>query len=550
VRRPILGILRQIVCPRILLRFTLLLSTTLAGALASAAGMAVDPLRREISIALTTEPPSLNTIKATDAESFRILDHITEGLLAYDADNHLGPGVAERWELTDAGATFWLRRDARWDDGVAVTANDFVFAWREALRPSNASEYAFLLYPIRNAEEINRGELPPEALGVRAVDDYTLEVEFNQPCGYFLALTAFITYRPIREDIYRPLGERYAADAADMRYNGPFRLTEWVHGARLRMEKNALYWNSAAIELEAINVPYITEEPSAVFNLFKDDKVALSSLDASTMREALNRRMKIKKFFDGTLFYLEFNHREGRLTRNVHLRRAMQLAFDPEEFVAKIVRIPGNAPALSLFPTWIPGIDDLFRYEHPPRDVEVDLAAARRELELAKQELGLQAIPPLVLLLGDTPASAKQAEYLQERFARTLGLKLKLDKQIFKQRLAKMTAGDFDIVASGWGPDYNDAMTFGDLMSTWNMNNRGRYSNPEYDRFVRVAQGTSDPVIRNEAFAKLQDIVIDQVVVLPQYERGYVYVQHPRLTGVKRRLFGGDPNYMYARITD
>ncbi|MBK7518901.1 MAG: peptide ABC transporter substrate-binding protein [Gammaproteobacteria bacterium] len=294
-----------------------------------ASEMAVDAEKREIAIALATEPPSLNSVKATDAESSRILDHISEGLLGYDADNRLSGGVAQRWELSPQGATFHLRRDALWDDGVAVTANDFVFAWREVVRPGNAAQYAPLMFPIRNARRINAGELEPAMLGVRALDDHTLRVEFEEPCAYFLGLTAYITYRPIREDVYRRFGERYAAEAGNLRSNGPFRLSEWVHGARLRLERNPQYWNVAAVALNAINVPYITEEPSSTFNLFKDDKIALAPLDDSTMREALARRMNVKRFIDGAQLYIEFNHRPGRPTRNRHLRKALQLAFDP-----------------------------------------------------------------------------------------------------------------------------------------------------------------------------------------------------------------------------
>ncbi|MBP8926048.1 MAG: peptide ABC transporter substrate-binding protein [Pseudomonadales bacterium] len=508
--------------------------------------MAVDVQKREIAIALTTEPPSLNSFKATDGESSRILDHISEGLMGYDVDNRLSGGVAERWELRPQGATFHLRRNALWDDGVAVTANDFVFAWREVVRPANAAEYAPLMFPIRNARRINGGELEAEMLGVRALDDHTLEVEFEEPCAYFLGLTAYITYRPIREDVYRRFGERYAAEAGNLRSNGAFRLSEWVHGARLRLERNPQYWNAAAIELNAINVPYITEEPSSTFNLFKDGKIAIASLDAATMREALARRMNVKRFTDGTVNYIEFNHRLERPTRNLHLRKALQLAFDVDTFVARIVRIPGNEPMRSLLPSWTQGERELFRQEHPPRALHSDIAAARHQLELARQELG--EIPALVLLLGDTPAAGKQAEYLQDLFQRTLGLELKLDKQVFKQRLAKMTAGDFDMVASAWGPDYDDPLTYADLFASWNMNNRGRYRNPEYDRMVSIAQRSVVASERNAAFARIQDIVIEDAVIIAMYERGFLYVQHPQLSGVKRRVFGGDPNYMYSRI--
>jgi oligopeptide transport system substrate-binding protein len=155
-----------------------------------------------------------------------------------------------------------------------------------------------------------------------------------------------------------------------------------------------------------------------------------------------------------------------------------------------------------------------------------------------------------VILTGDTPLSVKQAEYYQALYQRTLGLDIRVDKQIFKQRLAKMTQGEFDIVLAGWGPDYDDPLTFGDLFSSWNKNNRGRYSNPELDRWVRVAQSSLDPVVRMEAFANVQRIIDEDAVILHNYEQGVVYVRDPRLVGVVRRAVGTDPDYSRARIVD
>ena len=132
--------------------------------------------------------------------------------------------------------------------------------------------------------------------------------------------------------------------------------------------------------------------------------------------------------------------------------------------------------------------------------------------------------------------------------ARTLGLDIRLDRQIFRQRLAKRSAGDFDMVAAGWGPDYNDAMTFADLFASWNLNNRGRYASERYDELVAIAQSTTDTRVRNQAFADLQDLMYEDVVILPQYERGYIYVQHKQVKDIKRTRVGGDPNFNYARI--
>ena len=510
---------------------------------------AVNVKTQAITHLLSQEPPSLNSTRATDQVSFFVLGHLMEGLLRYDPRGALIGGVASNWHMEGVQVAFDLREDARWSDGSPVTADDFVFAWRTLLDPATGAEYASIAFPIKNAEAVNRGELPVAELGVRAVTAHRLEVELERPTAYFLELMAFQVFLPIKERFYREMGQRYAADLENLLYNGPFRLTRWVHGAHLRFERNEMYWARDQVRLRTIDMPYFTTDPTAAFNLFKDGQVVLTGLSAASLPEALRQRVKLRTFLTGTLFYLEFNHREGHATANVHLRRAIQRVFDPDEFVNKVIAIPGLLPGRSIFPVWLRGVEQRFRQEYPAPRVLTDLVAARAELAQAKQQLGVDQIPPLVLLTGDTPESAKQAEYLQYLLKASLGLELKIDQQIFKQRLTKMLAGQFDLVAAGWGPDYNDVMTFGDLFASWNVNNRGRYRDPEYDHWVKVAQGSTDRSVRMEAMAALQRIAVEDVVVLPQYESATVYLQHPQLKGLVRRVIGPDPDFSRAWVS-
>ncbi|MCE2437130.1 MAG: hypothetical protein J4F97_03865 [Pseudomonadales bacterium] len=152
----------------------------------------------------------------------------------------------------------------------------------------------------------------------------------------------------------------------------------------------------------------------------------------------------------------------------------------------------------------------------------------------------------MFMLVGDSEFSRKQAEYYQNRFKEQLGIEVKIDAQTFKQRLAKMTAGDFDLCAAGWGPDYSDPMTFGVLFTSWNENNRGRYSNPDLDEQVLIAMSSLDPVTRMEAFDRVQHILYDDAAILMNYESGIVYVTDPRVNGIVRRAVGTDPDYSFA----
>ena len=511
----------------------------------SAAASAVDYENQVITIALTQEPPQMNSMKATDQVSGMIIGHVMEGLTRYDRRGRVVPGVAERWEMNGQKATFWLRDNALWSDGKPVTAHDFVFAWQTALKPETASEYSFIFYSIKNARAINKGELPAERLGAVALNDHRLEVTLEQPTAYFIKLTAFATFSPVRQDFFQSRGESFGADAKDLIYNGPFIMTEWKHSASLRMVKNPGYWNKDAITLNAINADYITADTRARLNLFTDGKIAYTALDGETYKDALTQRFRIRRFNTGSVFFLEYNYRPGRTTRNLNLRKAIQHAFDPDEMVNKVLAIPGNLRGESLFPVWLNGVNDKFRREYPAPLANRDLAEAKKYLEKARRELG--GIPPLVLLISDTPTAIKQGEYLQGLLQNKLGLELKIDVQTFKQRLAKMTSGEFDIVGAGWGPDFDDIMTFGDLFASWNLNNRGRYNNPRYDDLVRTAMNSTDPKTRMDAMGEAQRILYDEAVLLPQYEQGVIYLLHPRVKGVVRRVVGPDPDYAHAR---
>jgi len=524
-----------------------LLSLAVGGSSAVSGG-AIDIENNAITIALREEPPQLDTGRSTDQASFTVLEHVMEGLIAYDDVGNLVPGVAERWEVREDGATFWLRNNARWSDGQAVTAHDFVFAWRRVVDPETAGEYAFILYPIKNAEAVTNGELPPEYLGVSATEDYILEVQFERPTPYFDKLVAFVTYFPVRQDFFESTNGRYGSDADQLLYNGPYVVAEWIHNSSMLWQKNPYYWSDKKGFLNEIRAAYITQDVNAKLNMYKDGQIVDTHLVAPMLSNAMEQRWQIDRFMDGSVFFMEFNHRPGRISENLNFRKALLYAQDSTELVYKALKEASYLPAVSLFPVWIQGANDLFRKEYPPPNHQMDLEQARQYLELAKQELGLDEFPAIVMLTGDTPVALVAAEYYQEIFRQRLGLEMVIDAQIFKQRLAKMTSGDFDMVLAGWGPDYNDALTFGDFFASWNLNNRGRYDSAEMDVQVRIAQAELDPLKRMAAFGEIQRIVYDDAVILPMYERGWSFVVDPRLKGFRRRSIGPEVDYNYAYI--
>ena len=343
----------------------------------SKGGSGVDAQKRSLSVLVTAEPPTLSSVGPVSSVGMFFQGHIFEGLCRYDKDNKLSPGVAESWELTEKSAIFKLRRDAKWSDGRRVTAHDFVFAWRLGAAPAN--EYSFIMAPVKNAAKVSEGKLPATALGVTAVDDHTLKVEYENPCAYFLALTTFTTYMPIRQDIFEKWGaEKYAVDAEKMLYNGPFVLSEWKHDVSLKMQKNEHYWDKDEVWLNEINIPAITSQETTRFNMFISKDTALVELGPNSIKPALKRRLQtpMNSYVSGFVSYLEFNNRPGRLTANKNLRKAISLVINRQDIVNKVLGLPGFMPSSTMFPSWLPGAGKKLHEEHDMSFVPSDASLA------------------------------------------------------------------------------------------------------------------------------------------------------------------------------
>ena len=508
----------------------------------------VDFEAQSIRIAMLQEPPSLDTIKATDLVSFFVLGHTTEGLLRYDRRGRLVAGVADSWDVTPTTLTFRLRPDARWHNGSKVTAADFIYAWQNINDPAAAAPFASIMYPIKNAEAIQNGELPVTALGVSSPSDGTLVVELGRPCGYCLGLMAHATFYPINKAFHEQAGELYGAESDQLLSNGPFVLTEWVHEARLVLSKNPHYWNREAIELNEIEVAYITGDNRTRLNLFRDGQIAFVRMGAETVKDAVAQGMRVRTFLTGGVTYVWFNLREGKPTNSKALRRAIQASFDPDEYVNKVIAIPGYKATGTLFPSWIRGNERPFVEEYPP---PVVIRGKQQSLELMEQvarEIG--EVPDLTILTVSSTTGAKAAEYFQGLLKQSLGISSRVDQQTFKQYLNKARRGEFDLVLSSWYPDFDDLVTYADLLGSDNSNNRGRYSSQAYDRSLKVLLESINPAERFKAAAELQRIIVDEVPLLPNSETSSAYMVHPKLKGVVRHVLGQDPDFTHARVVE
>ena len=493
----------------------------------------VDTENNAITISPRTEPPNLDSSMSEDTTSGQVLRMINEGLVRVGARGKILPGVAERWEMDVMKATFHLREDARWEDGKPVTAHDFVYAMQRLVNPKTGALGSTLFaYVLDGAEEIMRGERPPEELGVRALDDVTLELTLSRPVPYLLQVLSSTPYFPLRQDFVEAQGERHAADAVNLLSNGPFKLSSWVHSASLDFEVNDEYWDRENIGLDAQHVGYITADVRALLNLFNSGDIAALNLNEEILDEAANAGIRILKKPMNCIAWVSLNMREDRLTSDRRVREAIRLAFDRDSYVNSIIGLPGVMRIDSPFSRQIQGVKGSFPREYPSPEIDYDLNRARALIDEVRSERGGE-LPPLVLLANET--RQVEAEFIQAQLQSGLGLEVRVDKQTFKQAIAKMRQGAFDLTRLGFcGGQIRDPIVYATVFETNSPFNDNKYSNDRYDELIAMTHDTIDPVMRMEAFAEMQALLYRDIPIIPTHSYSYVYIEDARVKGLQR----------------
>ncbi|MBJ8107197.1 peptide ABC transporter substrate-binding protein, partial [Bacillus cereus group sp. N8] len=295
--------------------------------------------KQAINLSFASEIPTMDVAKATDGESMNVMRNVFEGLYAIGEDNKPIPGVAESVDVSPDKTkyTFHLR-DSKWSNGTPVTAKDFVFAWQRAVNPDTAAEYAFLFFDIQNAKQINQKQLPVDQLGIKALDDKTLEVQLDRPVPYFLSLTTFSTFLPINEDYLKSQGDKYGLETNHLIYNGAFTLDNWKHEQSFQLKKNPNYWDAKTVKLEEINFNVVKDKSTEV-NLYDSgqiDRVALTAEFVDKYKGDPN----FKERAEVGIQFLRLNQKNAVL-KNQHARLAINGAMNKN-----ILRLVVQAKAL------------------------------------------------------------------------------------------------------------------------------------------------------------------------------------------------------------
>jgi len=458
------------------------------------------------------EPESLDPAVITGQPEGRVVNALFEGLTTYDAAGRAVPGVAESWTVSDDGLkyTFKIRDNARWSDGRPVTATDFVRSWQRTLSPATGSSYNYQLYYIRNAKPFADGELTDfSKVGVRAVDDHTLEVELESPTPFFLELCAFPTLHPVPVDSIDKLGDDWIKPGR-MINNGAYLLEEWKINDRIRLRRNPNYWNAANVALEVVDVLPIAKDTVA-FNFYASGNADLV-MDKGLAPPALLEDLKKRPDFHSAPFlgsyFLRFNCAEGPFT-DVRVRKAFAMTVDKQQIVERITRA-GETAASGFVP---PGLEGHIAPEGLPYDPE-----KARDLLAAAGFPGGAGFPLVRYLYSEGGLNEAIAVELQSMWRRDLGINVSLARQEWKVYLNSMNSLDYDIARSSWVGDYPDPNTFLDMFVTGGGNNRTGWASEKYDSLIAKAAREADPAARFAILAEAERLlVMDDAPICPIY---------------------------------
>lgn len=474
----------------------------------------------------TMEPTSLNTLLATYAYDFTPINAMIECLYRDDENDVPQPAGAETVDISDDKLvyTFHLREDATWSNGDPVVATDYEFAWQQALNPKVASDYAYMLYFIHNAEPYFNGEVEWSEVGVKVIDEYTLEVTLDNPLPYATDLFAFPTLAPINQKFYEEVGaDKYATDAEYFCCNGMYELTEWSHNSQIVFQKREDYWNADAVGPDEIVYKIITDSQAGL-NSYLSREIDYTDLDSGEVvqqAEAAGFEVGVKPARSS--YYLIVNT-EDEFMSNQNLRLALAYSIDKQALVDTVYQ-NDNQPMTSFTPPAIMGANDSsFQEALVAERGEMypgsgDLEKAQEYLQAALEELGC-TVDELNLSIDCADDSLRRncATFLQEQWRQNLGIEnITVNSMQTKQVSANRQSGDYCMSLGGWSPDYNDAINFLDLWVTDGGNNDSFWSNEEYDNLIAQATAEADEEVRQQYLFDAEEILAAEMPVIPLY---------------------------------
>ena len=491
----------------------------------------LDQKKQSLHVNIHSEPTTLDPRKSHDIPSIHVVRMCFEGLMRKNDEGQPQPAIAESVEILNQNRTYVFHlRESRWSDGTPLTAYDFEETWKTILSPSFPTGTALDFYIIKNAKAVKEGKLPSDALGLKVLDDKTLQVELERPVPYFLNLISSSAFSPIPRHIEK-INPRWADNAGDSFVgNGPFKMKSWQHQNAILLEKNPLYWESQSVVLEEIHLTMVEDETTEL-SMFESGELdwsgsPLSSLPTDAL-QALKKQNRLLTFPIAGVYYYVFNVSKPPFN-NANLRKALALSINRKLIIENITQ-SRQQPALGYVPPL------LWEKKESNYFSDADLVEAKRLFELALKELDLtrEKFPTITLSYNTTLAHHVIAQAVQDQWLQTLGIRVRLENKEWKVFLDELAHGQFQVARLGGIANFHDPMSF---LETFrykdHFSNYSTWINDAFCALIERAENTLDIHERETILRQAEAILMEEMPVIPIYFYTGSYLKKPYVKGV------------------
>jgi len=475
---------------------------------------------------LHSEPPTADPGLAEDSTSGAVVRATFDGLTR-NVDGKSKESIAEKIDVSEDLMTYTFTiRDAKWSNGDPVTAKDFEFAWKRVLDPKTASNYAYQLYYIKNGEKFNKGQAKMEDVGVKALDDKTLEVKLEAPTPFFLELTSFYTYYPVNQKVVEA-NPKWAAEAATHVGNGPFKIETWEHKNKLVLVKSDSYWDKDTVKLDKIDFSMVEDENTEL-SMFENGEIdwaghPLSALPTDAIPALKDSGKMVTQPIAGTYFY-RFNTEQAPFN-NAKIRKAFTYAINRQAIIDNVLQA-GQTPAMGYVPQSMSVNPDPFFKDN-------DVETAKKLLEEGMKEEGITKLPTVTLSYNTSEGHKKVAEAIQDQWKKAFNIDVKLENKEWKVYLDDVHQGKYQIARAGWLGDFNDPINFLEMFKDKDGgNNDTRWENPKYKELLNKSALEVDPEKRKQILAEAEAILMEEMPIAPIYYYTDSWVKADKVKGV------------------
>ncbi|MBE1553328.1 peptide ABC transporter substrate-binding protein [Sporosarcina limicola] len=490
-----------------------------------------------LHLAVGGEIPTMKTTGSMDGLSQTIIQNVFEGLYRLGQDDKPIEGLVETSDVSEDGKkyVFKLRQNAKWSNGEPTTAHDFVYAWKKALHPDTISPHAYLMDSVKNASNIQNAEDAlygkVDELGIKATDDYTLEVELDNSVPYFIELLTNPVFYPQNEKYVESQKEEYALEPENLIFNGPFVLDSWQHDQKWLLKKNESYWDAANVKVEEIDFK-VAKDTATVVNLYETDTIDVASL-SSEFVDVYSGDAEYVTSMNSEIYFLRFNQRNDDL-KNVNIRKALDMGWDKEAATDSILK-NGSIPAYFLIYDNFVTLEDKSDFRDRFGDFNNEgIEKAQEYWKKGLAELGKDSIK-FELLSYDDGQRKSVAEYIKNQLEKNLpGLEIGINQQPNKQKIAIEDKQEYDISYSGWRNDVSDPVEFLSIFLSDGPYNWQDFKNEKYDELVNKAM--TDFSDTNQRYVDLQDaekiLIGDEAAISPLHQSGTAKLVKPHVKGL------------------